>query len=145
MTEIISTDLAQRLKAAGLEWIPDLHDFFMIPDTHFQERCFVVSDVQANLELYRGTPMVTFHGALEWALDHIMQQEVVWLPTETQLREKLAIHAEQFCLKNDPAGYLCLIEFGGNTFSFTAKSGIDAYAEALLYVLLSQNLVNGEN
>jgi hypothetical protein len=140
MCDVISVELAQRLQAAGLQWEPRLHDFFMIPDTHFSDRKFVITDVQAELALYRGTPMVTFHGALEWALDHVQQQDVVWLPTETQLREALADRVDNFTLERNPAGYTCTLVLADQTLAYTAESGGDAYAEALLFLLFQESM-----
>lgn len=145
MNDTISVELAQRLKVAGLDWQPRLHDFFMIPDTHFEDRQFVITDVQADLALYRGTPMVTFHGALEWALDHVRQQDVVWLPTETQLREELVARVARCSLEHTPAGYDCQVEIEGQTRSFSAENGNNAYGEALLYVLLHTSMVANGN
>ena len=34
----------------------------------------------------RGPPLLRFNGTVEWALDSIQQDEVVWLPSEEQLR-----------------------------------------------------------
>ncbi len=145
MSDVISVALARRLKAAGLEWQPRLHDFFMIPDTHFEARKFVITDVQAELELYRGTPMVTFHGALEWALDHVQQQDVVWLPTEAQVREALADRVDRFKLERGPAGYTCTIMLADQTLVYTAENGGDAYAEALLNLLFQESLAREGN
>lgn len=142
---MLSIELAQRLKNAGLEWMPELHDFFVIPEASLEGRLFVLSDMQANLEQYRGAPVVTFHGALEWALDYILQQEVVWVPTEEQLREHLAALVPVFSLRRAPAGYTCHIDLQGQELSFQAASGCDAYGEALLHVLLFHSMREGAN
>ena len=36
----ISLSVGQRLKQAGLEWVPATHDFFSIPDVDMDEKIF---------------------------------------------------------------------------------------------------------
>ncbi len=138
---MLSPELATRLKEAGLEWRPGLHDFFCIPDHSLDDRLFVISDMQANLELYRGLPVVTFHGIAEWALDYIMQQEVVWVPSEEQLRERLAELADSLMLTQAAGECVCTIEKDGQRYSFAGTEGSIAYGEALLFLLLRQAVV----
>jgi hypothetical protein len=141
---MLSPELAYRLKEAGLDWQPGLHDFFWIPDTALEDRIFVISDMQANLELYRGLPVVTFHGVAEWALDYIMQQEVVWIPMEEQLRERLAKLADSLTLTQRADGQCaCMIEKDGHTYSFSGTDGSNAYGEALLFLLLQREVRAG--
>ena len=83
---MISLPLARELKQAGLVWSATINDFFAIPDRGMDDRIFVITDLMANLDIFRGWPVVTFHGSAEWALDYILTTEVVWLPTESQLR-----------------------------------------------------------
>lgn len=136
----IPLPLAQELKAAGLVWKADINDFFGIPDRELDDRVFVVADLMANLEVFRGWPVVTFHGAAEWALDYIFTTEVVWLPTEGQARqelEELLLGEEdltlQLTLLNQ--GYRCEISYQGNPLTFQAPSPVEAYGKALLHLL----------
>jgi hypothetical protein len=131
---------ARRLKPAGLAWTPALHDFFGIPDRGLDNRVFVISDISVDVELLRGQSMVTFNGNAEWALDYIMTTEVVWLPSEAQLREALESHllAEpQPALRmiSAPNNRQCVIQFHGQTATFESSDASEAYATALLYVL----------
>ena len=131
---MISIQLAQQLKEAGLIWITSQYDFFAIPYNGLDDRVFVLSDLQAQMDVYRGWPVVTFHGSSEWALDYILTKEVLWMPTETQLREEL----EKFVKDEDTVQlvgsngrYTCHIHHQ----TFTAPTASDAYGQALLHLL----------
>ena len=139
---MISLELARTLKDAGLVWQAELHHFFAVPDRGFDDRVFVISDMMAHLDLLKGWPIVAFHGAVEWALDYILTTEVVWMPTEAQLRQELEdilLGEPEVVLQLgwQPQGYTCDICFGGEPLSFTAKTASDAYGLALLYILQS--------
>ncbi|MCI0394138.1 MAG: pilus assembly protein CpaE [Chloroflexi bacterium] len=137
---MISLPLAVQLKAAGLAWKLALHDFFAIPEPGLDERVFVLSDMTIDVEAYFGRQAITFNGAVEWALDYILTADVVWMPTEEQLRELLQ---ERLLGETQPAvqllsaldGYHCLIQFEGRPRAFEAVVASDAYALALLHVL----------
>ncbi len=137
---MISLLLARQLKNAGLIWKAKINDFFAIPDRGLETRIFVVSDMMASLDIFRGWTVVTFHGASEWALDYIFAQEVVWMPTEAQLRDTL----EEFLLgeveivlelKYLPTGYRCTINYASEMHSFNAPDAAEAYGKALLHLL----------
>ncbi len=86
---MISLDLARRLQAAGLVWTPASGDRFVVPDRDMDEEVFVVSNMVVDVhELPTGT-LLGFNGTTEWALDSILEREVVWLPREDQLRDLL--------------------------------------------------------
>jgi hypothetical protein len=137
---VISLHLARQLKEAGLIWQATINDFFAIPDRGMDERLFVLSDMQAQLDIFRGWPVVTFHGTAEWALDYILTSEVVWMPREEQLRGAILAQLA------DQAGgevhlyfkdnlYTCSIKWYGELKSVEASSAADAYGEALLLIL----------
>jgi hypothetical protein len=137
---MISLALAQSLKTAGLVWRADLHHFFAIPDRGFDDRIFVISDMMAQLELFKGWPVVTFQGGVEWALDYILTTEVVWMPTEEQLRrelEEILLGEPQLLLqlRLQHDGYCCEVCWRGGELAFTAVSASDAYGLALLHIL----------
>ena len=101
---------------------------------------FVISDMMANLELLKGWPIVAFHGAVEWALDYILTTEVVWMPTEEQLRqelEEILLGEPEVVLQLSwqPQGYNCDARFRGELLSFAAETASDAYGLALLHIL----------
>ena len=83
---MISSELALRLKRAGLEWRPAERDFFMMPEHNLDEQIFVVSALPALVQNFHSEMSITFHGSIEWALDYVLLSEAVWLPTETQMR-----------------------------------------------------------
>jgi hypothetical protein len=146
---MVSLEIAKQLKAAGLLWQPVMHDFFAIPDRGLDHERFVISDMTVYVELLRGWPMATFHGTSEWALDYIYLQELVWMPTEEQIREALA---SQLAGEPQPSVHLfgvaveyrCEIHFQGHTLAFTAEDASDAYANALIYVLRVAPGLNGQ-
>ena len=90
MTPRLSIPTARALRQAGLVWEPMEFDFFAVPDRELDERVFVINGMPAAVALLHGEPIMTFAGATEWALDYVPAGEVVWLPTEAQLRELLA-------------------------------------------------------
>lgn len=139
---MLSVSTAQKLKEAGLTWQPNLHDFFTIPDSDLAERVFVLSDVFAYMSILQGLPAVTFHGSMEWALDYIWESEVVWLPTEAQLREAiekrlLTDPQASVSLQSTRDGYLCQLTLPDSETAhrFEAFGAAEAYALALIYLL----------
>jgi hypothetical protein len=137
---MISLALAQKLKTAGLVWPARNYDFFAIPDRGMDDRIFVITDVMAHLDLLQGWSVITFHGTAEWALDYIVTMEVVWLPSEEQIRRELEklLQAESekgFQLRWENGRYLCQIFYQGKHQEFDAPTGSDAYGLALLFLL----------
>ncbi len=148
---MIPLALAVELKEAGLVWQTKIHDFFAIPDHDMDDRVFVLADMVAFTELVQGWPAVAFHGAAEWAMDYIYSHEIVWLPTEEQLREAVV---EQ--LRSDETdatgltlttlasgGYRCAIKQQGEALAFDAPAADEAYAQALLHLLRQRDQANG--
>ena len=137
---MLSLNTARALRQAGLAWHPAEFDFFAVPDRGMDERRFVISEMPAAVGQIQGTPMVTFEGAVEWALDYVPTGEVLWLPSEEQLRgllaERLGLEPHFFLALNVTVhGCRCEITFGGQTLGFQAAEGSEAYAAALMYVL----------
>ena len=135
---MLSLALAEQLKKAGLEWEPQLHDTFAVPERGMNERRFVITEVLAYIELFKGSPVVTFHGTAEWALDFILQTEALWVPSETQLREMIVARVDEVALAQTADGYECRVLLQGETLVFAAKDGCDAYGSALLQLLWRQ-------
>ncbi|HEX9643435.1 MAG TPA: pilus assembly protein CpaE [Acidimicrobiia bacterium] len=126
---MISLDLARRLRDAGLVWHPCDGDRFFIPDRDLEGHTFSISDMSVGVRDVPGGREIAFNGAVEWALDAIMQREVVWLPAEAQLRERLG--TAFVSLARHGAGYRCIITDPGGG-SYDASSAADAYGSALL-------------
>lgn len=135
---MLALDLAEQLRAAGLEWAPALHDFFALPSTAFAGRLFVITDLPANIAMIQGQPAFTFEGAAEWAMDYVFADEAVWMPTESQLRQAVEARAPNTPLRLHvtPSGYECALDIRADaTLSFRATSAEDAYAQALIFLL----------
>ena len=137
---MISLSLARQLKAPGLVWQATTNDFFAIPDRGMDDRLFVLSDMQAQLDVFRGWPVVTFHGTAEWALDYILTTEVVWMPREEQLRDALLAaisdgSSSELTLNFADDKFVCSFNWGGEQLCFEAITAGDAYGKALLFVL----------
>lgn len=131
---MISMNTALQLKTAGLEWQPAIHDFFAIPDVDMDDKVFVLADMMAEMTVLKGWPAITFNGVVEWALDYVLQMDVVWLPREDQLRTALESYSSLIELKIEN-GYSCTVEWDGGLQIFTAGTAADAYAAALIFFL----------
>lgn len=136
---MISLSLAQELKTAGLVWKTAVNDFFGLPDRGMDERVFVLGDMQTQTDLFRGWPVITFHGASEWALDYILTTEAVWLPTESQLRQAIfdllkddADVAVQ--LTQTSAETVCQLKTSIETQQFSGQDGAEVYGRVLLHL-----------
>jgi hypothetical protein len=137
---MLSIETARRLRDAGLEWRPEEGDRFAVPGTVLQDRIFIINEMAAMLEMYRGFPVITFHGTPEWALDYVLQGETVWLPYEGQVRAKLALRlAEREVFVYDllfaDGVFTCRFESEGEGVAFVAEDAEEAYAAALLDLL----------
>ena len=130
---MISYDLAKQLDSAGLDWVPSEGDKFAIPGRNLDGEVFTVSGMTIEVQPVVGGKRIAFNGAVEWALDSIMQSEAIWLPSESQLRDRLSSTFRR--LSHDGNGYVCLVSFDGTEHEFRAVNPSDAYARALLELL----------
>jgi hypothetical protein len=130
---MISHDLARRLRDAGLEWEPKDGDRFLIPDRQLDHHVFSISEMTVDVRQVPGGRQIAFNGAVEWALDAIMEHEVIWLPSEEQLRDRLG--ATFRSLTRDGAVYRCIVESRGRRKMFEAAGPADAYGGALLALI----------
>jgi len=131
---MLSFELARRLQRSGLPWTPALYDAFMIPDRDLDDRVFVISDLTIDVDQVGGIATIMFNGAVERSLDYIFSQDVLWLPTEGQLRAMLG---DRFVtLTRVTAGFGCVIDVGGDRRGeFVAAEAPDAYGAALLHLI----------
>lgn len=135
---MLSIELARRLRRSGLTWSPQLHDTFHIPDRNLDDRVFVLADLTIDIHHLDGHAAIMFNGAVEWSLDYILQQDVVWVPSESQLRDLLGDRLVALTRGGD--GYRCTIAVGGRgEVNFDADSAPDAYGTALLHLLETGN------
>lgn len=138
---MISVDLAQRLRSAGLPWTPASGDRFVVPGRGIDDEAFVLSDMTVEVHDLPSGRIIGFNGTTEWALDSLEVDEVVWLPGETQLRDLLG---QRFVrLEAIDGGYAVVITDPGDAGSGDGRREQrhidldveDAYARALLAVL----------
>jgi hypothetical protein len=131
---MISVQLAKRLRSSGLSWQPGWGDLFHIPDRNLDDRAFVVADLSVDMTILAdGIGAITFNGSAEWSLDYILTQEVIWLPSEPQLRDRIG---DRFCgLIANADGYRCEIETDFGVEGFEASTAADAYGLAVLNLL----------
>ena len=130
---VISRDLAVRL-APHVSWTPANGDMFFIPRPEIAESVFVVSDMVVELVTSGGESRFHFNGTVEWALDSVESDGVVWLPREDQLRQLLG---EYFLsLDSSAGGFVVTVSGPGKAYHTQAeREAADAYAHAALYVL----------
>ncbi len=135
---MIDIELARRLKRAGLVWQPTDSDRFLIPDRGLDDQIYVVNRLTTLIQDYHGDRMVTFHGTSEWALDNVLLADVIWLPSEAQLREGIATRIgpdAPLRLDRVTNGYRCQFASGDQMVEFAAASAEDAYGLGLLKLL----------
>ena len=133
---VISRDLADRL-APLLDWTPANGDQFYIPRPEISESVFTISDMVVELIVKNGDSRFHFNGTVEWALDSVESDAVVWMPREEQLRGLLG---DAF-LSLDRLGDGFVISATGPQGAFHTDprpDACDAYAEALVVVLPSR-------
>jgi hypothetical protein len=130
---VISLDLARRLQAAGAVWTPSTGDRFVVLDRDLDDQVFLVSDMVVEV---RDVPMgrlLCFNGTTEWALDSILQREVVWLPREDQLR---ALLGNAFVsLSSTSEGFEVVVRVDSHEERHIDADPENGYARALLSVL----------
>jgi len=127
---LISVNLARKLAAAGLEWAPANGDRFFIPDRDLDKDIFSISEMTIGVRSVEGGKEIAFNGAVEWALDAIEQHEVVWMPSESQLRAALGPHFVS--LWRTTEGFACVANIAEEHRDYAAMEAADAYALALL-------------
>ncbi|HVX47430.1 MAG TPA: hypothetical protein VHC49_26305 [Mycobacteriales bacterium] len=135
---MISPSLAARLRAGGLRWSPQRGDRFMLPGKDMDEDVFIVSDMTIQVHEFPGGRVIGFNGTTEWALDSVQQQEAVWLPSETQLREKLGAAFRR--LERDGSAYRVAIEVAGRSSQFEHDDPAQAYGLALLFLITGERV-----
>ncbi|HET6938763.1 MAG TPA: pilus assembly protein CpaE [Nocardioides sp.] len=127
---MLSLDLAQALRDAGVRWEPQPGDLFVIPDRDLDEQLFVLSDmVVQTLQPPDGPPVLAFNGTTEWALDSLEAGEAVWLPREDQLRELLGSSFERLERVPGPPEAYAVSAGGRRHVDLTTEA---AYARAVL-------------
>jgi hypothetical protein len=141
---MIDPRVALQLKQAGLEWRPTKRDNFMIPNTELAQEIFTLNDQTILIQNVKGQMTVMFHGSMEWALDDVLLADVLWLPSETQLREEVQLRlggeSPMLALQWTVDGYRCTLSHLNKEHSFEEASAEHAYALALLFLLQREQL-----
>lgn len=130
---MISTDLALALRDAGLAWHPRSGDRFQLNEPEFEADVFTVSEMTIEPRDYPTGRILAFNGTTEWALDSVALEDALWLPHESQLRERIGRSFRVLRRLQDT--YEVEIESAGERLVFEHPEPADAYALALLELL----------
>ncbi|MFA9430340.1 pilus assembly protein CpaE [Egicoccus sp. AB-alg2] len=130
---MISIATARRLRDAGLAWLPQDGDRFVLPDRGMDDEVFTISEMVVEVRAAPAGHLIAFNGTTEWALDAIEQAEAIWLPRESQLREALGESLLSLVRADD--GWRCTVRVGRQLVEVAAPGASEAYADALLQVL----------
>jgi len=130
---VISTDLALRLQAAGVEWTPSTGDRFVMLDRDLDDQVFSISEMVVEVRELPTGKLLCFNGTTEWALDSILQTDVVWLPREDQLRAMLG--RAFVSLNATPAGFEVVVSRASGEERHLDVDAEGAYARAVLSVM----------
>ncbi|MFC6286280.1 pilus assembly protein CpaE [Nocardioides sp. GCM10027113] len=134
---MLTREMAQALRDAGLVWTPASGDRFVVPDRDLDDDVFVVSEmVIESVEIPSGDRLLAFNGTTEWALDSLEAAEALWLPREDQLRQLLG---EAFVslehTGREPEGYAVTTAGPDGPARHVDVTAEAAYARALLALL----------
>ncbi|MFI9487864.1 pilus assembly protein CpaE [Promicromonospora sp. NPDC052451] len=130
---MISTDLAVRLRDAGLVWTPADGDQFQVRAPDLAGDVFTVSTMTIEAHEYPTGTILGFNGTTEWALDAVAIEDALWLPREDQLRGLL--RSTFRALRRQGDGYEVEVELLGQTRVFADPDPAHAYGEALLALM----------
>ena len=128
---MLTIELAQRLRDAGLTWTPSSGDRFVLPVPGMEEDFFVISNLTVDVHHFASGDVIGFNGTTEWALDSVEQDKALWLPREEQLR---ALLADRFvALEQLDGGYAVSVRTPDGELERHADIEAErAYARALL-------------
>jgi hypothetical protein len=96
---------------------------------------FVLSDMTVEVHDLPSGKVIGFNGTVEWALDSVDSTEAIWLPRESQLRERLAGMFR--ALERADGTWLVHTERNGIRETVEDADAEQAYGLALLHVLES--------
>jgi hypothetical protein len=130
---VLPVDLAQRLRDAGLRWVPASGDRFVLADRGMDDEVFVLADMTVEVHDFPQGRVIGFNGVTEWALDSIDQDQALWLPAEAQLRGLLGGLFRS--LERDGSGWTVTYVLAGAPRTVSADLAEEAYGLALLDVL----------
>jgi hypothetical protein len=135
---VISVELARRLRDGGLKWTPAPGDRFVVADRDMDDDVFTLSEMTVEVHQFSSGSVIGFNGTTEWALDSIDERQSIWLPSETQLRERLA---GTFRRLDQVAGrWEVTIEVSGRSVSVSHPNAVEAYGLALLHLVTGEDV-----
>ncbi|MFI2104936.1 pilus assembly protein CpaE [Isoptericola sp. NPDC019693] len=131
---MISTELAARLREAGLVWRPADGDRFRIDAPDLSDEVFTVSTMTIQAHEFPTGTILGFNGTTEWALDSVAIEDALWLPREDQLRDLLRSTFRGLTRsQTGPAErYEVEVELLGEPRTFADTDPAEAYGAALL-------------
>ncbi len=129
---MISIELAQRLRDAGVAWHARTGDRFTIPKPEMSGDVFTISDMMIEAHEFSTGTVLGFNGTTEWALDSVAQEDALWLPREDQLRELLGGTFRSLSVADDEFAVVVRLPGADVEETFTAPTAADAYALAVL-------------
>ena len=138
---MLTVGTARELRDAGLQCTPAALDIFTVPLPDLEDQVFVISEMTILAENLHGHPALTFHGSVEWALDHVWTGDALWIPREDQLRalieERLAGQAADWhlSLDSDASGSRCTVTSDAHVSGFSGQDASECLAAALLSIL----------
>jgi hypothetical protein len=133
---VISAGLARRLRDSGLRWDPAPGDRFIVADRDMDDEVFTLSDMTVEVHDLPSGPLIRFNGTVEWALDSIEPRNAVWLPRETQLRDRVggAFHR----LTRVGGGWRVELQIGDRRTQVEHANAEEAYGLALLHLMTGE-------
>jgi hypothetical protein len=137
MGGVLSVSLALRLRAAGLRWDPMPGDRFVLPNRGMDDEIFLISDMTVDVYDRPTGRVIRFNGTVEWALDSVVQDEALWLPSEQQLRERLG--GSFTGLHRIGGAYRVVLDISGRPFEAVDDDPAPAYARALLHLMTGES------
>jgi hypothetical protein len=138
---VITVELARRLRSAGLAWAPVPGDRFVVEQPELLDQPFVVSDMTVDVHEFPTGRVIGFNGTTEWALDSVVVEQTLWLPTEEQLRTRLGSWFAR--LERDGDGHRVVLHVDGAERAFAHADATEAYGRALLHLLAEGHLTAG--
>ncbi|MCP2265973.1 hypothetical protein APR03_003338 [Promicromonospora thailandica] len=130
---MISTELAARLRDAGLVWTPVDGDQFQVRAPELVSDVFTVSTMTIEPRVYPTGTILGFNGTTEWALDSVAIEDALWLPREDQLRALL--RSTFRALRRTGDTYEVEVDLLGETQVVSDPEPAEAYGRALLALM----------
>jgi hypothetical protein len=135
---VISVELARRLRDGGLKWTPAPGDRFVVADRDMDDDVFTLSEMTVEVHQFPNGSVIGFNGTTEWALDSIDERQSIWLPSESQLRERLAGTFRR--LERASGSWQVTIEVDGRRVSVANADAAEAYGLALLHLVTGEDV-----